>query len=455
MSEMMQNGSTRGVRPLPSGESHDVFLELCALSTTDALSAEERERLSRHLVGCPVCREVLEQYKALIAAGVPAASLDRTGEGSFDSDPEWPLEEAEARLLARLENEEKPAGAGSPVPVPVSAFDGLGASENAVPRVDTLWRHLWLQAVAALFLVVALGYTVYRMGMERGARTQQLAARTSIPKGSSQAQSAPAGGDGGLARAEATVRDTRAQLAALEFRVRRQTAEVADLEAQSRQSKTDLSSSAGKQASLQQSRDDLARQLAAVQANLDQARQQLGDASAENSRDTLEVSALRRQIDDLNNSLAERDQDLTRAQALLEHDRDIRDLMGSRNLYIAEVYDVARNGQTQKPFGRVFYTKGRSLIFYAYDLDQQPGTRDSSTFQAWGSRGPDRSDAVSLGIFYQDSAAKKCWVLKAENPKALSGINAVFVTVEPHGGSSHPSGKPLLYAYLHIEPNHP
>jgi hypothetical protein len=31
----------------------------------------------------------------------------------------------------------------------------------------------------------------------------------------------------------------------------------------------------------------------------------------------------------------------------------------------------------------------------------------------------------------------------------------VFVTVEPVGGSQKPSKKPLLFAYLHIDPNHP
>jgi hypothetical protein len=29
------------------------------------------------------------------------------------------------------------------------------------------------------------------------------------------------------------------------------------------------------------------------------------------------------------------------------------------------------------------------------------------------------------------------------------------VTVEPNGGSHHPSGKPLLFAYLRVSPNHP
>ncbi|HVB57841.1 MAG TPA: anti-sigma factor, partial [Candidatus Acidoferrales bacterium] len=78
-----------------------------------------------------------------------------------------------------------------------------------------------------------------------------------------------------------------------------------------------------------------------------------------------------------------------------------------------------------------------------------------STFQAWGRRGPDRKEALNLGIFYQDNAAKKRWVLKFDNPKELDEIDAVFVTVEPKGGSHKPSGKSLLFAYLKMNPNHP
>jgi hypothetical protein len=129
--------------------------------------------------------------------------------------------------------------------------------------------------------------------------------------------------------------------------------------------------------------------------------------------------------------------------------------MGARDLYVAEVYDIARDGSTQKATGRVFYTKGKSLIFYAYNLDQEPGIRNASTFQAWGRRGSDREQALNLGIFYEDNAAKKRWILKFNDPKALDQIDAVFVTVEPKGGSRKPSGKPLLYAYLQLAPNHP
>ena len=55
----------------------------------------------------------------------------------------------------------------------------------------------------------------------------------------------------------------------------------------------------------------------------------------------------------------------------LAHDRDIRDLIGARDLYIADIYDVAQDGTTNKPFGRIFYTKDKSLVFYGYDLDKQ------------------------------------------------------------------------------------
>ena len=64
------------------------------------------------------------------------------------------------------------------------------------------------------------------------------------------------------------------------------------------------------------------------------------------------------------------------------HDRDVRELMGARDLYVAEVYDVERTGKTNTPYGRVFYTKEKSLVFYAYDLDQQRGVKTASTFQS-------------------------------------------------------------------------
>jgi len=202
-------------------------------------------------------------------------------------------------------------------------------------------------------------------------------------------------------------------------------------------------------------RGSFAQKFDAAQASLQKMQAELDGARQQRSEEQVRDASLEAQIRDLSGQLHEREQTIDKQDELLSHDRDIRDLMGARDLYIAEVYDVARDGATQKPYGRVFYTKGKSLIFYAYDLNQEVGVRNASTFQAWGRRGPDKEQALNLGIFFQDNTAKKRWVLKFDDPKALEQIDAVFVTVEPNGGSHMPSGKPLLFAYLKVDPNHP
>jgi hypothetical protein len=140
---------------------------------------------------------------------------------------------------------------------------------------------------------------------------------------------------------------------------------------------------------------------------------------------------------------------------LLESDKDIRDLMGARDLYIADVYDVDGDNRSPKPFGRVFYTKHRSLIFYAFDLDQQVGLRATSTFQAWGLKEADKDHPLSMRIFYEDSEINRRWVLRFEGQQLLDQIQAVFVTVEPARGSHKPRGRQPLYASLRMTPNHP
>jgi flagellar hook-associated protein FlgK len=210
---------------------------------------------------------------------------------------------------------------------------------------------------------------------------------------------------------------------------------------------------AGKQDLIQQ-RNELAQKFDAAQASAQALQNKLDSLAQQSSQDAARAKTLEAKVNDLAQQLHERDAAIDQQQELLAHDRDIRELMGARDLYIAEVYDVARTGVTQKPYGRVFYTKGKSLIFYAYDLDQA-GLKNASTFQAWGRRGPDQKQALNLGMFYIDSAAKKRWVLKFDDPKTLAQIDAVFVTVEPNGGSHKPSGKSLLFAYLKVDPNHP
>jgi anti-sigma factor RsiW len=452
---MIENGSSGEARPLPPIESHDEFLELCALATTGSLSAEERRRLREHLPTCPDCRETITQYETVIAKAIPPLASDLTSLDPTDNSAHWSLEEAEASLFARLKREEVAAeiDAGKETP-PAPKSPQLFQIKTS--PADTLWRHVWWQYAAGLLLVAALGVSVYRIGIRRGAET---AARYSplqvLPSSQPSVISHPDQPANRVNAASDPTHRNEKEMSELRVQLDDRSAEISRLKAQQAQLEKDLSDKEADRSRLVQDRADVARQLELAQANLQVIQQKLDSATGQGSQDAARMLALQERITELTTSLHERDQEVAREQELLEHDRDIRNLMGSRDLYIAEVYDVAKTGDTQKAFGRVFYTKGKSLIFYAYDLDQQRGIQTASSFQAWGRRGPEREHAVNLGIFYQDNANTKRWVLKSNDPKTLAQIDAVFVTVEPNGGSSHPSGKSLLFAYLRIEPNHP
>jgi hypothetical protein len=103
----------------------------------------------------------------------------------------------------------------------------------------------------------------------------------------------------------------------------------------------------------------------------------------------------------------------------------------------------------------VFYTKTKSLIFYAYDLDQQPGVKRTSTFQVWGRTSVHDKKPINLGILYMDSETNRRWTLRVDNPEQLAKLDAVFVTIEPREQVDKPTTKPFLYASLRREPNHP
>ncbi len=129
------------------------------------------------------------------------------------------------------------------------------------------------------------------------------------------------------------------------------------------------------------------------------------------------VATLETNIQDLHTQLTSTNSSAGNTEKFLAADRDIRELMGARQLYIADVFDVQKNGDRSKPFGRVFYTRGKSLIFYAFDLEKQPGYREAKTFEAWGK--PDSSSAkpISLGIFYMDNEQNRRWVVPVGQPR--------------------------------------
>jgi hypothetical protein len=426
-------------------EQHDEWKMLCALGTTKSLTDEERARLQEHLATCAECREVSRQYQVLAHETLPPMAADYipaetglAGPGEIEPDRNrWETAAVKARLLARADNV-------------------LAARTREVARPKSRRWVLTAGAGIAAALVFALGLRGgYRLG--RHAAPGQVAAVNGP-----------------------SLKDTEAEIAALDLKLAEENQRIASLEAasaQRAQEETELKTkldAAGQEieqsaqdkaaatrnfaqtlATTQADRDGLQAKLHDAQQNYETIQQELTALKAQRQQDQLHYASLELEVGDLQQRLTDSENRVKDSNQYLAQDRDIRELMGARQLYIADVNDMDATGEPRKPFGRVFYTKGKSLVFYAFDLDQQPGVKEAS-FQAWAHEGSDRTHPVSLGVFYVDSEANRRWALKTEDPKLLAEINSVFVTVEPKGGSAKPTGRQLLYAYLKTElPNHP
>jgi Anti-sigma-K factor rskA len=328
------------------------------------------------------------------------------------------------------------------------------SGQNGDGRGQRNWNHVWASLAAAVLLAFALGVHSYQFGKQKGQETAQVKPTTlPISVDAIEQQISDTGHEQEILRSQLKQRDQT--ISELRREVTEQSAVLTQVKRAEADLEYALESDQAEKQQLAEERKGLLQKLDATEASDEKTQSQFDSLRHQRSEDESRVLTLEAQIRDLNGLLHDREQTINKQEELLSNDRDIRDLMGARDLYIAEVYDVARDGSTQKPYGRVFYTKGKSLVFYAYDLDKQPEGKNATTFQAWGRGGPDRQQMLNLGIFFEDSVAKKRWVLKFDDGHTLDQIDAVFVTVEPKGGSNKPSGKPLLFASLRIVANHP
>ena len=439
-------------------EPHDEFLELCAASTTGELSDYEQKRLEQHLAVCASCREALRQYESIVSNVIPAIAASEAPESIPTTTGDWSQEEAEKAektLLDRLAREEKDR---------TDRTDRRNGSSYFPHRIlpvssKSTWQNVWMLYAAGILLFVAVGFFAYRVGMRRATETvkapsPQPAQQEQRPaQASLEEQLSDAGHDRVIAKAELAQRDK--MITELRRQLARQSVEISELKVAQGQLESNLRAGDATKQDLSEQKTTLAQKLESAENNSHSLQEKLDSLAQQSAQDAARAKASESKVNDLTEQLQEQQTAVEQRDELLAHDRDIRDVIGARDLYIAEIYDVAGTGETKKPYGRVFYTRGKSLIFYAYDLDQQTEVKRASTFQAWGRRGPDRQRAINLGVFYEDNATRKRWILKCDDPKTLAEIDAVFVTVEPQGGSHKPSNRTLLFASLKIDPNHP
>ena len=402
---------------------------------------------------CLECRKAAQEYETVAQIVMPSLVPDFPT--NVDELPEgWSEERSKQELFRHLDG--KPAKS-----VRLRRFESgrRGFVQHAVAREQgesSAWLHHTTAALpyaAGIALAALIGLFGYQLGEKRSVNPVLVSEHPAVEANASRDEIAALSKEQQLLAAQLEERNRA--IANLTSKTARQLAEIqelrnADQEAQDSYQKTQV-----EKAQIVSERDGLRHKLEQAQSDLTSIQTDMESLRQLRANDAFRLAELDARIGKLPELLKERDSTIEQQRELLARNQDIRDLMGARDLYVGEVIDVGRDGETKKPFGRVFYTRDKSLIFYAYDLDRQPGLHDASTFQVWGRRGPDIAQAMSLGIFYVDDTSHKRWVMKSNDVKSLHQIDAVFVTAEPKGGSRKPSGKEFLFTYLRVEPNHP
>jgi hypothetical protein len=408
--------------------AHEHYRELCAVNTAGQLSQRERLELRRHLTVCSECRRVLYDFQ--IMSDVLSSIADLQCHKPI-------LEGTTERFIERVQNERAlPA-------LPMEETPELREGKNHA----MLWarrRMLWLP-IAAL-IVIALFLGVRRVAKYR----QPVSPQISVNNASN---SNDTGRDVGALSKEAAISDNQ--------QLKQQLAEATRRE----QALEERSSAYEAQRSYGLEREaELKRRISAFE-----------DANAKlldkGSRDKDDLIHLHQQLDETrsqnqalqNAALVEQaalNGQIRKLRAEIDRQHRLDSIQGTcapmtaRNLHVVDVHDTDSDGRALPAFGRIFFTEGKCLTFYAYDLPDR-AINQKVSFYVWGRKG-ETKEVKNLGMFRSDDRTDGRWVLTVDDPQMLTRINTVFVTREPGDKmATRPTGKRFLEAFLGSSPKHP
>jgi hypothetical protein len=413
---------------------HEHFEELAALAAIGQLSVEEHGELLEHLRGCAACRRSSDQFNFILdelPLTEPTASDRDLLQLQGASYRQRFLERASAegvRFTPEARGEKKRW-------VATSFFRN--------------WRPYALGVASAVAVMVVVS-VVLPKALSRSAVSQVTASNSEPAVGTSARADAPASSDFSARMSDpASVKIANLQQASVDAEKRLDflRRELARAQADYRQLLQDAERWKDQAGQLQSKSQENEQQLG-------QARSQVEKLSKDNDQLTAGLVAQQYRVTELSEEVENQKAAVERERQLTAAASDVRELMGARNLHIIDVADLDGQGKSKKSFGRVFYTEGKSLIFYAFDLSQK-GSASKVSFQAWGQNQSASSNVKNLGVFHVDDQVQKRWVLRVDNPELLKSVESVFVTVEPSPGRDKPSGQKLLYAYLGTQANHP
>lgn len=412
---------------------HRHFEELCAVATLGDLPAPLAVEFESHLSGCDECRQRCTEYRQLREQLLGIEH--REGEAAIESsrDRVW------AAMWANIDRADNVVRSGRNI----LSFQPADAALRNRRFIQSLW--IGAGAIVAAALVFGLGIQYDRSFGLHNTLPASAKAKTVTPPHVSVTQLTADHSD----KLKAENSDLAAAL-----NLERQ--ERQDIERKLALDDQELTQAMSVQASLQAQVDSDAAMVKASQAELNAKTAALTFAQSANSSDGATIAVLQNQVHDLTARVSTESASLERERDMLSYGRQIRDIIGARNLHVVDVFDVNPEGAVKKSFARAFYTEGKSLVYYAFDLPERKLDSDKYSYVAWGESSRTGATPRKIGILYQDDRTQKRWSLIYENPQVLKEIDSVFVTLEPNDKDvEKPKGVRLLTAYLGAPPNHP
>jgi hypothetical protein len=425
---------------------HEHFDELCAAASIGQATPEELFELEQHAAGCQACQKAYWDYLNL-AAHQYAKRQDDPSLSSREAQDCLNSELSTRRFFERAEKE--------------GIVFSPGVRDEArklAPQPEVLRKRVWwpklVMALAATTVIAAMVSTAYFYG------------KHSLRAGPSAMPGQPSG-KGQIDAPVLALSQRIAELTAVNGQLQEQ---MDGLRSELRNANARLGASDEELKSTSQDRHQLEIQRDALDARIQNIQQELADSQTAVQKAQEESVTLRQHSGDLENTLVadrvkseeltgelkDKSAALDKERQLLAVGHDVTDLMGARNLHIVDVVDTDPRGKTSPAFGRIFFTEGKSLLFYAYDLNENKIQKADYQYRVWASKEGQDKQVRSLGLFYSDDKTQRRWVFKCTDPKVLNEIDSVFVTLEsPQGNPSRPHGPNLMYAYLRGQPNHP
>jgi predicted nucleic acid-binding Zn-ribbon protein len=403
-------------------QEHEHYEQLCALAVGGLMESAEIVDFQTHLRGCSECRSDYEELSSVLAFVLPQAQ--KTFQQNLAESRTKPLPDSRQRFLRRARTE-----------------GVVFSREIEVPVRSSPWyfRPVAMSAAVAGLVLIAVSLPIYHLreapraaGATDAAAAQQIA---ELKRENSALAANLSRLSDSVAAGERQIQNLRSQLGVASLRRNREQP-GRDAEQSDSQTAHLLEESRNQEKLLTEARDEAAR------------------SSQLRVNDEASVVEQQARITDLTNKLRIASATLDQERQLVAAGSDIRELMAARQLHVIDVRDTDPNGNHSEAFGRVFLTEGKSLTFYAFDLNEGRAESATRRFQVWAGLEAGTKSAHSLGFLRVDAKAQGRWVLKVENPELVKAIDSVFVTVEPAAGGQRPSGQKMLYAYLG-DANHP